>query len=544
MHRNLAVWLLMVVAFVLVLSGCSSERPQPGGRLSLFLGPEPASIDPALAEDPSSVQVDELLFLGLTGIDDHTQQAVPELATRWDVSADGLTWKFYLRQDVHWVHYVQGRFVAKRVVTAHDVEYAVRRALTAQNALPGADLLYILRNARAFHDGKLSDPTALGVRAVGDYEIDFTLERPAADFAVLAGLPPFRPVPKEVIEQAGERWTEPGNVWTNGPFALASWEHGSALTVVRNPRYYDVRTVALQQVTLALGDDEDAAFALYREDKLDVCPVPADQVSQVRADGGLAPELHLVTEPGTEYYGFNGSEPPFTNPQVRRAFSLAIDRAKLVDTVLQGQGVPAKSLGAPGATDSPANDQSFQGVGFDLDQARKLLADAGYPAGKGLPPVLVAANDDPQVQAVAAFVQQAWQQELGAKVTVQSIPWTEYYDDVVTSSAPPAFRMPMTASYPSESAWLRDGMLAPTGALALQWRNTDFDRLLTEAARTADPARRQALYARAEQTLCVDDAALIPLYHPAHFVASKPWVERTYAPFGVEHIEQWQVKAH
>ncbi|MCG2790134.1 MAG: ABC transporter substrate-binding protein, partial [Actinomycetia bacterium] len=185
--------------------------------VNLNLGTEPPTIDPALATDPVSVNVIEQLFLGLTDYDDKTMAIIPELATSWKCSKDGLVWTFHMRNDVKWTD--------GKPVTAHDIEYAVKRTLDPATASDYAYVLYIIKGAKEVNNGEIKDLNYIGVKAIDDYTIQFALNHPAGYFPCIAGMWVARPVPRWAIEKHGEKWTEPENIVTNGPYLLTKWAH-------------------------------------------------------------------------------------------------------------------------------------------------------------------------------------------------------------------------------------------------------------------------------------------------------------------------------
>jgi ABC-type oligopeptide transport system substrate-binding subunit len=227
-----------------------SEKPV---TLNLNLGNEPPQVDPALSTDNVSIAVDEQLFLGLTDFaEDNT--VLPELATDWSVSADGLVWTFNMRDDVPWVRYnpATGETVVMtdeegnpEMVDAHDVEYAVKRTLNPVTGSDYAYVLYIIEGALAVNSGEEEDLDTIGVRAVDDYTVEFTLRAPAGYFPAIAGMWVARPVYQPVIDEYGARWIEPGIIVTNGPYLMESWQHFDSMTFVKNPEFYDADKVQI-----------------------------------------------------------------------------------------------------------------------------------------------------------------------------------------------------------------------------------------------------------------------------------------------------------
>ena len=212
----------MLVILAMVFTACGPKAETLAKSINMNYGGEPPTADPNLATDTTSVQCDEMFFLGLTDFDDKTLETIPELATKWEVSTDGLTWKFFLRKDVNWVLYdpATKKVTEKGPVTAYDVEYSVKRTLDPVTASDYAYVDYIIKNGQAFNTGEITDAGEVGVKALDAYTVQFTLEKPAGYFPGIAGMWVNRPVPRAVIEQYGDKWTEPGNIWS----LIASWK--------------------------------------------------------------------------------------------------------------------------------------------------------------------------------------------------------------------------------------------------------------------------------------------------------------------------------
>ena len=233
---------------------------------------------------------------------------------------------------------------------------------------------------------------------------------------------------------------------------------------------------------------------------------------------------------------------------MRQAFSYAIDRQKLIDTVTKGGQLPAKTHACPGIFGSPATDPSFVGIGFDPAKAKQLLADAGYPNGQGLPPITLMHNTSEAHQLIAEFIQQGWKEVLGVDVQVTNQEWAVFVKTVHDDS-PQVFRMGWCADYPDENNWVLEVFHPTKGANEVKWDATSdsaqrFMKATEDAAKESDPAKRKALYFEAEQILCVEQAIMAPIYYYTRVVLDKPYVNRTYAPLGGEHWEQWTMEDH
>jgi oligopeptide transport system substrate-binding protein len=515
--------------------------------LNFNLATEPPTLDPNLATDTTSVQGDELLFLGLTDFDDKTLNTIPELATEWTVSDDGLVWTFKMRDDVQWVHYdpVNKTVEAKGPVTAHDVVYSVKRCLDPATASDYGYVDYIIKNGEAVNTAEITDLDSVGVRAVDDYTVEFTLEQPAGYFPGIAGMWVNRPVPKTVIEQYGDSWTEPGNIWTNGPYLLDTWEHENRIVMLKNPYYYSADTVQIGTINMVMVTEDSTAFAMYENGELDVQNPPLDDMDRIKADPVLSQELYIAPRLCQYYYGFNTTKAPFDNVLVRQAFSYAVDRQKLIDTVLKGEQKPAFTFAPPGIFGSPAEDPDFPGIGFDPAKAKELLAEAGYPNGEGLPDITLMYNTSEAHQKIAQFVQQSWKENLGVEVKLANQEWAVFLD-TVKEDAPQIYRMGWCADYPDENNWLLEVFHPLKSANDPKWDpESESAKAFMEAtergAAVADPAERAAAYYEAEKILCTDEAIIIPVYYYTRVVCTKSYVQRTYAALGGEHIDKWTV---
>jgi len=433
-------------------------------------------------------------------------------------------------------------------VTAHDVVYGVKRTINPETASDYAYVDYIIKNAEAVNTGESTDLDSIGVRAVDDYTVEFTLEQAAGYFPGIAGMWVNRPQPQEAIEAGGDAWTEPGTIWSNGAYMLDVWEHENRMVMVKNPHHVDAKDVSIEQINFVMVTEDSTAFAMYENGELDVSNAPLDDMDRIKADATLSQELHIAPSLCTYYYGFNTTKPPFDNVQVRQAFSYAVDRQKLIDTVTKGEQRPAKSLACPGIFGGVADDDSFEGIIFDPAKAKQLLADAGFPDGQGLPEVTLMFNTSEGHQKIAEFIQQSWKDNLGVEVKLANQEWAVYLD-TLDEDAPQIYRNGWCADYPDANNWLLEVFHPTKSQNNPKWDPQSasaqaFMDAVEKAAASADPDERKELYFEAEKILTVDEAIIIPIYYYTTVVCTKPYVERTYAPLGGEHIDTWKVMAH
>lgn len=526
------------LALVFLATGfhITATRTALGARtiLRLPMQGEIPTLDPGLAEDSSSIEVIEQLFLGLTDFNDDTSEVVPELAAGWKVSADGRVYTFTLRR---------AKWSDGRPVTAGDIEYAARRNIDPATASPYAFMMYGIRNAEAINKGKLKQVSLLGVKALNRRTIRFTLINPASYFPAVAGLWVLRPLPRRAIEAHGLKWTEPANMVVNGPYRLASWRRGDKLVLRRNPAFYGAAGVRIAEVHYLIVPESSTGLAMYENGEVDMMgggylPIPLPDLPRVRKDPVLGKQYTVRPSLCTYYYGFNTLRPPMNNPLVRRAFSAAIDRQLLIDRVLRGGQEVATTFTRPPTFGSvPAG--SGVGIGYDGAQARKWLAQAGYPGGKGFPEVVLMYNTSESHSKLAQVVQQMWRRELNVRVRVENQEWKVFLITTKRKDGPHIFRMGWCADYPDANNWLMEVFHPTKSSNRVHWNNAEFAQLTEKAQVVRDPAGRKRLYRRAEQILTGEQAVIAPVYFSTSIVLTKPYLKNKVAPLGGNHIRDW-----
>lgn len=505
----------------------SSITAQAAGdpiTLNLNLGGDPATLDPALANDTVSGLVIEQLFIGLVDVDDDTGAVQPELATSWTVSPDSTVYTFTLRSDVAWSD--------DKPVTAQDVRYGILRSLDPATGSPWSYLLFVIDNAEAYHTGSITDTEQVGVTAVNSTTLRITLDYPASYAPSILALSVARPVPQWAIEAHGvPTWTTPANIVTNGAYRLTEWVGDDHILLDKNPTYYDCANVQIEQVRMWMVN-EATAWQMYLDGQLDTAGVPA----YASVDPVLRQQVHFQpTYPCTYYYGFSVSQAPFDDPLVRKAFCAATNRRGLINDVLSRQQ-PALTYTPPGIFGHVNGYAEGVGIPYNPTQARQWLADAGYPNGQGLPQITLWFNTSTGHQSIAEYVRGSWYTTLGVSVTLQSLEWSDYRDQVDNGQLQ-VWRMGWCMDYPDANCFLNDGV----DRVALgNWNNATYESLLDQAALEQDPDARKALYKQAEEILVETDAVMLPLYYYASAVATKPYLQRTY-PASPSDIATWRI---
>lgn len=553
---------------ILVVSACrdTAEAPLVVAEpmvLDYNFAADPATLDPAQAIDAASLNIVTQLFDGLTTFDRQTAEVLPALAVAWDVSEDGLTYTFRLREgNALWVNQ---RGEPQGEVLAEDVVYSIKRACAPETAAPLAYLLFIIRGCEeAYTAVGIPDLDSITVRAIDRFTVEFNLVRPAAHFPAILGMPVAFPVPAAAVDAYGTTWTEPQTIITNGSYLLSEWRLGESLTLDRNPMYYDAAAVTIVRVNGTVATDPTTALALYQQNRLDGMRVPAEIAPGVLADATLNADLMRAAEPCTYAYGFTLIKPPLDNARVRRALSLAIDRSVITGEVLGGLHLPAQHFAPPGTFGVPP--EQSQGIATDVQAAQALMAQAGYPNGAGFPPITLMVPAGEPHAAIAAAVTAGWQRDLGVSVTVVEQA-AESYQGAIASTvplaeAPHVWVLSWCADYPDEHNWLDEVFAVDEAAGATHTIGSRFadtvtvlpgennarrtegalDELTAQAAAENDPELRRELYAQAEQMLLTEQAIVAPIFHPTVLVLTKPWLERDFLAIAGQSFKGWTVE--
>jgi oligopeptide transport system substrate-binding protein len=524
-------------------------------------GTEPPTLDPSLATDTTSVDIIQNLFVGLTNFDPVTGAVIPYLATEWEVGedADGnQTWTFKLRDDIAWVKYdpVTGETTQEvdadgnpRFVNAHDVVYGAKRTVDPATASDYAYVTYVIKNSLAINSGDEGYTVDdLGVAALDDYTVQFTLEYPAGYFPAIAGMWIVKPMPEWNITEWEDKWTEAGLIATNGPYALESWIHGGELNLVKNPLWINADDVQIERVEGLMIVEASTAFALYENNELDTTGVPLPEMDRVKADPVLSADYYNAPDVCTYYYGFTNTKPPFDDVRVRTAFTQAIDRQSLIDNVLKGGQIPATSFAPDGIFGAPP--QGTVGLPSDAAAAKASLQE--YLDEKGMTiddfnamDIVLMHNTSEGHARIAAAIQQMWADTLGVEVRVENQEWAVYLvtlqNDSPLEDMPHVWRMGWCADYPDENNWIHEVFNADEGANRLRRTSGKFDELTVQAGREQDPEVRKELYYEAEKILAEEEVAYAPIYVYTVVQVTKPWLTRDYPSLGGNNFYDWVI---
>lgn len=490
----------------------------------------PDTLDPTLNYASDVNFLDRMLFVSLVDFDEEKAVPIPDLARSWKTSADGKTWTFSLRKDVKWTN--------GRPVTARDVEYSMKRILDPAVASPLGNKLYMVKGAEAVNTGKSTDMGSVGIKVIDDYTIQFTLNNPLAFFAAQVRVVGY-PVPKETVEKFGNKWFEPANIVSNGPYLLKEWKPMDRLVFQKNPAYYDAKNVQIDTVTVYIIEDDSTAMAMYEAGQLDTVDVPSGDIDRVNADPVLSKEARSVGQLISYMIQVNTKLPPMDNPNVRKALAAAIDKESLVKYVAKGGQTPMDTLvplGCFGAVPKSAK----VGIPYNPAAAKAYLAKAGYPDGKGLPPIEFSFNTSEFNRSVAEALQQMWKKNLGIDVAVKNYEGKVYWD-IIVSGKLQFWRMGFAAEVPDADSFLYAIAHTKYGEKNLRWERTDFDALIEKAQAEMNEAKRKQMYQQAEKILCEEEAAIIPLWSYAYVNLTKPYLMRQYSRMMIDSIKNWKI---
>ncbi|MDP3879136.1 MAG: peptide ABC transporter substrate-binding protein [Dehalococcoidales bacterium] len=533
--RTLYILTVIILVSSLLLfylpSGCQFGQiaapvsPGEGEVLNLY-GIDPNTLDPAVAGEANSHRYIMQLFSGLVRLDDNLEPA-PDIAREWRVSDDGRTFTFELRRGV--------RFHDGREVKAGDFEYAWRRAADpATGSLTAATYLGDIVGVSDVLSGKSQDIS--GVRVLDDYTLQVTIDAPKSYFLSKLTYVTAFVVDRNNVASGSKWWQQPNGT---GPFKLKQWEENSLFVLERNGLYYG-QTARVSSVVFHLWSG--VPMNLYETGEIDVTEVGIDYIDKVSDEAGpFYDDLVIVPELSFSYVGFNATRPPFDDAKIRQAFSMAIDKEKLVSLVFRDMMQPADGILPPGM---PGFNESLRGLDYDVNRAQQLIRESSYGDVSKLPQITITTGGWGGLisQGLEAIVYQ-WRQNLGVEVKVRQMePQRFFY--FLKEEKDEMFDLGWIADYPHPQDFLdvlfRSGAENNYG----EYRNPEVDALLDDANVELDEALSLTLYRQAEQKL-VEDAASLPLWFGQNYILVKPYVEGYRVnPMGFVMLNEVSVKPH
>jgi oligopeptide transport system substrate-binding protein len=500
--------LFLVASLAFSLPACRKEsKVDIATREKILLlgnGGEPKALDPHIVSSVGDSNILRSTFEGLvTYHPENDMLHEPGVAERWEANADFSEWRFFLRENAKWSN--------GDPVTAHDFVYSFNRILHPKMAAPYASMLYFLKNGEAFNKGKIGDFALVGAKAVNDFELLCSLERPAPFFPDVVKHTTWLPVHRGNIEKFGAMtdsytdWQKPGNQISNGAFMLTDWRINAQIKVRRNPHYWDAANVKPNGINFYPLDNNFTEEKAFRNGLIHYTyTTPENLIEDYKAQENTP--LRIETYNGSYFYRCNVTQAPTDNADFRRALAYSVNQEVIVKYVTRGGQQPAYAFTPPSEDGYDPPDV----IHFDAEKARAYLKKAGYASGADVPEFTIILNTSEAHKSIAVAIQDMWKKTLGIKnVKIENQEWKVFQQTVLDVKYDVA-RAGWIGDYVDPTTflgmWVTNDSNNNTG-----WSNPDYDRLLRESALLSDPAQRYAKLAEAE-TILLDDLPVLPLY--------------------------------
>ncbi len=519
-------WGCLGIALALAVGCARRESADAAGArdqvLQQALAAEPSDLDPQTIFGIGDYAVVGCLSEGLLVGYPSPPFDRPGVAASWEISADRKIYRFHLRPEARWSD--------GKPVTAGDFVRSYERILNPAFGSGYAYMLYVMAGAEDYHSGRLDDFSRVGVRALDERTLQIELRRPLPFFLEMLSHYAWHPVPIHVVEKfgglrtRGSRWTRPGNFVGNGPFVLKDWKPGQVL-LERSDTYWNRAQVRLAGIRFHPVENLDVQERMFRAGQLHrTTGVPTSRLDVWKREG--PGELMIAPVLGTAFIRLNVNRPPFNDERVRRAFGLAIDREALATSVARAGQVPAGHLTPPDCQGYTAR----AGVRLDVAEARRLLAAAGYPDGRGFPAIEYLYDTADANREIAEALQEMWRENLGVSIILRNQEWRVYLSSVATGDYQMA-RGRWYADYIDPHNFL-DLWVSQSGNNLTGWKNPAYDHLIDSALDAADNPARYEIYRTAEDLL-LREMPVIPLYFMTQAALVKREVKGwTPSPYG------------
>ncbi len=526
----------------------ATEATATGTGFTVQLGPNPETLDPALNSAIDGANTIITIFEPLLLVDENNE-VVGGQAESWEVSEDGLTWTFTMRDGLKWSDGSD--------LTAKDFEYSFKRLADPNTAAPYGQTVvgmiagYAEATGNPDADGNQTtepNPDALQVEASEDGKtLTIHLAYPCSYFDKIAAFAAMSPVQQATIETNGDSWcTQPDTFICNGPYMISEWTPSERIVLTKNPNYvggWDTSRIVSDTITLLLIEDEAAAYAAYNSGEAQlVKSVPSDEIPSLTKaeDGG---DFYVDSNLGTYYLSVNCEREPFTDPLVRKALSLAIDREYVSEVVMQGTYSAAHGISCPGITDADGSqfaDNANGGTPYissdyeaNLEEAKSLLAEAGYPDGEGFPAITYSTNDQGYHMPLAEYLQTAWS-ELGIDVTIETVEWASFTPQRRAGDYD-VCRNGWVMDYDDPSNML-ELFQTGNGNNDGKYSNPEFDAAI-EASKVADKATHFEQLHKAEDILMEDMGCIPVAYYNDFWLQSSSLQGTWHSPYGYWYLQ-------
>jgi oligopeptide transport system substrate-binding protein len=536
------------------------EAPENPVELDISVVEAYESLDPQMTVEDNSIQIMENIFAGLTRHNLETDTIEPELATSWEISDDGLTWTFELRDDVFWIKPDERDtgffgeestgFRPLRPVTASDVVYGIQRACDPRVQTPNVFIMFIIEGCEKLYtldEISEEDLENFGAQAIDDQTLEIKLSEPASHFLSMTSMWLLKPVPADLIQEMEEDWHQSENIWTSGPFAFGSSTSAGTRTVLQRNPYWPIEFKGNVDRVNILHMDDMEAYPLWEERNLDMIPMPTEEKETILNRHEL--KADLVSRQEVFYLAYNFQSPAFSVPEVRQAFGWAIDRERLINEVHGDQALPMRHLAPPGVIGAPPIDEV--GTGYSPDRARLAMDNTVFGDCRLMPTIIYQVSSSDLALQQAELLREMWVEELGCneeQIIIEQVQFGELLANTrpdAGENRPDLWDLGWVSYYPDQNNWLGD-VLHCTDSENRQNRPChQIDDLIREADDNIPVDKRWSLYRDIEREFFGENAIepITPLFVRADYWLSHGWVTYTPAHFGGEQFDTYFVDA-
>jgi oligopeptide transport system substrate-binding protein len=533
--RSIVIFLAVLIISIVLVSGCKAVKQTPqsaavssssGGVLNLWDNEDPTTLDPALQNEASSAQYILQIFSGLVKLDE-SMTPVPDIARDWEVSSDGMTYTFHLRNDV--------KFQDGKALTANDVKYSWERTASPEvGSLNALNYLGDVVGVKEKLSGRADQIS--GVKVLDDYTLRVTIDSPRSYFLYKLAYPTAMVMDQKNVASGSQWWNKPNG---SGPFKLGQWTEGKSLTLEKNRIYYG-KPAGLDRVQYQFYTG--IPMDLYETGKIDAAPVFTDYIDRATDKSGpFYSDLKVSPSLGIFYIGFNCSRPPFNDVNLRRAFSLAVDKEKIISLVFRDMQEKADGILPPGM---PGYNPGLTGLGFDVNKSLELIKAAGYKDISKLPGITFTGYGygGGAGSVIEALLYQ-WKQNLGVDIKVRQLEPERYFYNT-KAEIDQLYSMGWSADYPHPQDFLDILFSSGSNNNYGSYSSTQVDDLIKQANRSSDREASFKLYRQAEQ-LMVNDAACIPISFSKDYLLVRPYVKDFEVnPLGFTTLDRVSILPH
>ncbi len=534
-EKILALLLALVMVFALAACGGEKAKKASPSEITVQIGPNPETLDPALNSAVDGGNMLITLFETLLIIDENNE-VQPGQAEKWDVSEDGLTWTFTMRDDLKWSDGSK--------LDATDFEYTMKRICDPKTAAPYGETVVGMIEG-------YPDADKLNVKASDDGKtLTIGLSYPCSYFDKIVAFGTMSPVQKATVEANGDAWaTKPETYICNGPYMIKSWTPGERIVCVKNPNYnggWNKDKIVTETINFLLLEDSSAAYAAYTSgEALLIKDVPTEEIPGFKkaADGG---DFYVDTILGTYYLNLNCAKTPFNDANVRKALNLAIDRDYIANTIMQGTYTPAYNFVGPGVVDAQGmffdnavkenGDKTYISKDYEANKkaAKEALAAAGYPDGKGFPTITYSTNDSGYHVAVAEYLQECYKEVLGITLKIDKVEWSSFTSQRRAGDYEMA-RNGWVMDY-NDASNMIELLYSTNGNNDGKYKSANFDKAIDDSKVADKDAHFKALH-EAEQIMMEDYANIPVAYYNDFWLQSSSLKGTWHSPYGYWYFQ-------